>query len=76
MALDERLGTGHSALGTPVIGGLTVREASQVPRRPRAADLPFVSVDWVELNPLLDPTGRGTTVAVSLLATLLGETVR
>ncbi|MGH2532658.1 MAG: arginase [Thermomicrobiales bacterium] len=62
--------------GTPVIGGLTVREASRVLRRLRIADLPFVAVDWVELNPLLDPTGRSTTVAVSLLATLLGETVR
>jgi arginase len=62
--------------GTPVPGGLTYREASQILRHIRAWDGPIHSVDWVELNPALDSTGRSTTVAVSLLATLLGESIR
>ncbi len=62
--------------GTTIPGGLTYREASQVLRRLRAWDGPVRSVDWVELNPLLDPTGRSVEIAVALLATLLGETMR
>jgi arginase len=62
--------------GTPVPGGLSFCEASQVLRSLRAWDGPIRSVDWVELNPTLDPSGRSTLVAVTLLATLLGETVR
>ncbi|GIW04843.1 MAG: arginase [Thermomicrobiales bacterium] len=62
--------------GTPVPGGLTYREASQILRRLREWDGPLISVDWVELNPSLDPSGRSTGVAVGLLATLLGETQR
>jgi arginase len=62
--------------GTPVPGGLTYREASQILRRLRDWNGPIQSVDWVELNPSLDPSGRSTWVAVSLLATLLGESIR
>jgi arginase len=62
--------------GTRVAGGLTYREASQVVRALRAWDGPVASVDWVELNPSLDPTGVSTEIAVSLLATLLGESIR
>lgn len=62
--------------GTTVAGGLTFREASQVLRRLREWDGPIRSVDWVELNPALDPTGWSTETAVALLATLLGETMR
>ena len=62
--------------GTPIPGGLTYREASQVLRRLRAWDGPIHSLDWVELNPALDPGGRSVETAVSLLATMLGETMR
>jgi arginase len=62
--------------GTPVDGGLTVREAARILRHLRAWDGPLRSVDWVELNPLLDPSGRSTTVAVALLAELLGVMAR
>jgi arginase len=62
--------------GTPVPGGLTYREASQILRYVRAWEVPIRSADWVELNPLLDLSGHSTTVAVSLLATFLGESVR
>lgn len=59
--------------GTRVPGGLTLREASQVVRRLGAWGGPLHSLDWVELNPRLDPTGQSTLVATMLLATTLGE---
>ena len=62
--------------GTRVPGGLSYREAAQVARRLRAWDGPVRSLDWVELNPSLDPSGYSTETAVALLATLLGETMR
>jgi arginase len=62
--------------GTRVAGGLTYRETSQILRAVRAWDGPIHSVDWVELNPSLDPHGGSTEIAVALLATLLGQTVR
>ncbi len=71
--LDPKLLPGT---GTTVAGGLTYREASQILRRLRAWDGPIRSVDWVELNPALDPSGWSTETATALLATLLGETMR
>jgi arginase len=62
--------------GTPVPGGLRYREASQVLRLLHDWDGPIHSLDWVELNPTLDPTGRSTEIAVALLSTLLGESMR
>jgi arginase len=59
--------------GTPVEGGLTSREATHLLRRFRSATLPIHSLDWVELNPSLDPTGGSTDVATRLLAVVLGE---
>jgi arginase len=62
--------------GTTVCGGLTFREASSVLRRLRTWDGPVRSLDWVELNPLLDRSGRSVETAVWLLSTLLGESIR
>ncbi|HET9017561.1 MAG TPA: arginase [Thermomicrobiaceae bacterium] len=59
--------------GTRVWGGLTFREAARLLRLLRAADLPVRSLDWVELNPALDPSGASTEVAAALLAVALGE---
>ncbi|CAA9577734.1 MAG: Arginase [uncultured Thermomicrobiales bacterium] len=59
--------------GTAVPGGLTLREAGRVLRRLAAWEGPIRSVDWVELNPELDPGGRSAETAVALLATVLGE---
>ncbi len=59
--------------GTRWPGGLTVREASRALRELAEWDLPIHSLDWVELNPDLDPAGSSTLVATSLLATALGE---
>ena len=62
-----------TATTTPVPGGLIVREALAGLRLLRESALPIRSVDWVELNPLLDTRGASTEVAVRLLAGALGH---
>jgi arginase len=64
-----------SGTGTPERGGFTYREASRILRMIRDSDLPIRSVDWVELNPDLDPTNASADVAADLLAVALGEDV-
>lgn len=64
-----------SGTGSPERGGFTYREASRILRLLRDSDLPVRSVDWVELNPDLDPTGGSNIVAADLLAVALGEDV-
>ncbi len=59
--------------GTPEWGGLGYREAARLLRRLRDAELPIRSLDWAELNPALDPTGRSTVIAAELLAIALGD---
>lgn len=62
-----------TATTTPVPGGLIVREALLGLRLLRECPLPIHSVDWVELNPLLDTRGASSEVALRLLGELLGE---
>lgn len=62
-----------TATSTPVPGGLIVREALAGLRLLRESPLPIRSVDWVELNPLLDTRGASTGVAIRLLKGLLGD---
>ena len=62
-----------TATSTPVPGGLIVREALAGLRFLRDSALPIRSVDWVELNPLLDTRGASTEVAIRLLKALLGD---
>ena len=62
--------------GTRYPGGLTMREASQLFRHLGEWDGPIRSLDWVELNPTLDPTDTSEDVATQLLATALGERMR
>ena len=59
--------------GTRYPGGLTIREASQTLRYLSNWDGPIRSMDFVELNPMLDPTGDSTQAALHLLATALGQ---
>ena len=59
--------------GTRYPGGLTIREASQVLRYLGNQDLPIRSMDFVELNPMLDSTGDSTEAALHLLATAVGQ---
>lgn len=61
-----------TATSTPSPGGLIVREALAGLRLIRESALPIRSVDWTELNPLLDTQGASTEVAVRLLAATLG----
>lgn len=68
--LDPLVMPGTGSLST---GGLTYREAAHLLRRFHSVALPIRSLDWVELNPLLDPTGGSTEVATKLLAVALGE---
>jgi arginase len=58
--------------GTKAPGGLSYREASQMLRRLGTWDGPVRSLDMVELNPRLDPSGSSTRAAGLLLATALG----
>lgn len=60
--------------GTRYPGGLTIREASQVLRYLGLwKQLPVRSLDFVELNPMLDPVGMSTQAALHLLSTALGQ---
>lgn len=60
--------------GTRYPGGLTIREASQVMRYLGLwTTLPIRSMDFVELNPMLDNSGHSTQAALHLLATALGQ---
>lgn len=61
-----------TATNTPSPGGLIVREALAGLRVLRESELPIRSVDWVELNPLLDTRGASTGVAIRLLSELIG----
>ncbi len=60
--------------GTRYPGGLTIREASQVLRYLGLwTGLPITSMDFVELNPMLDTSGISTQAALHLLSTALGQ---
>ncbi|HEX3722384.1 MAG TPA: arginase [Nitrolancea sp.] len=59
--------------GSLSAGGLTLREAAHLLRRFNSSSLPIHSLDWVELNPALDPSGGSEQIAARLLAVALGE---
>jgi arginase len=61
------------ATGVTVPGGLTFREARRCLTGLRASNLPIVSADIVEFNPLLDDRPETTRIASRLTAALLGE---
>lgn len=61
--------------GTKAFGGLSFREANASLKRLRDSDLPIISADIVELNPLLDDAGRSVEITAHLLATFLGEEI-
>lgn len=58
--------------GTRWPGGLSFREASQLLRALNGWHGPIRSLDVVELNPVIDPSGFSTLSASLLLATALG----
>ncbi len=70
-SLDPSVAPG---VGTPVSGGLTVREAHLI-MEILADDSRVSSVDFVEVNPILDERNRTAAVAVDLAAGLFGQRI-
>lgn len=62
------------AVGTTVAGGLTFREAHLMMETVHDSNLAR-SLDLVELNPLLDHSGRTARLLIDLTASLLGRSV-
>ena len=70
-ALDPRIAPG---VGTPVRGGLTYREGHLVcEKASRSARL--LSLELVELNPVLDDRNQTAELGVGLVASALGATI-
>lgn len=61
-------------VGTPSHGGLTYREA-QLVMETICDSGKLLSVDVMEVNPILDTKNRTAQVAVSLMASLFGKTI-
>jgi arginase len=61
-------------VGTPVQGGLTYREGHLVCEK-AAASGRLLSLEVVELNPVLDDRNRTAYMAVGLVASALGQTI-
>ncbi len=70
-ALDPQVAPG---VGTPVKGGVSYREAHLVCEK-AARTGRLLSMDVVELNPVLDSENRSALVAVGLIASALGKTI-
>jgi len=62
------------AVGTCVPGGLSFREAHTMMEILHDSNL-AISLDLVELNPLLDQTGKTSQLLIDLTASLLGRSV-
>lgn len=61
-------------VGTPVPGGLTYREAHLICEK-AARSRNLLSLDVVELNPVLDIRNQTAVLAVELVASALGKTI-
>ena len=61
-------------VGTPVPGGLTYREAHLVCEKVALSEK-LVSLEVVELNPVLDAENRTGRLAIGLMASALGKTI-
>jgi len=70
-SLDPSVAPG---VGTPVSGGLTVREAHLIMEM-LADDSRVRTLDLVEVNPILDERNRTAQVAVDLAASLFGQRI-
>jgi arginase len=70
-SLDPSIAPG---VGTPVSGGLTIREAHLIMEM-LADDGRVRSLDLVEVNPILDEYNRTAQVAVDLAASLFGQRI-
>ena len=70
-SLDPMIAPG---VGTPVAGGLTFREGHLICEKVARSGR-LVSLDMVELNPVLDAHNRTAQMAVGLIASALGQTI-
>ena len=70
-ALDPRVAPG---VGTPVQGGLTYREGHLVCEKTARSER-LLSLEVVELNPVLDDRNHTALLAVGLVASALGKTI-
>lgn len=70
-ALDPQVAPG---VGTPAQGGLTYREGHLVCEK-AARSSRLLSLDVVELNPVLDDRNHTAVLAVGLVASALGKTI-
>jgi len=61
-------------VGTPVRGGLTLRESHLIMEL-AAEQQKLIGADLVELNPELDPNGTSTEFAIWLIESLLGKSL-
>jgi arginase len=61
-------------VGTPVYGGLTYREA-HLASEMIAEDGRILSLEMVEVNPILDQRNQTSEIAVSLVCSLLGKQI-
>ena len=61
-------------VGTPVRGGLTYREAHLICEKSSRSGA-LLSMDMVELNPVLDSENKTARLAVGLVASALGKTI-
>lgn len=59
-------------VGTPVPGGITYREGHLAMEMLSDADI-ITSIEFVEVNPILDEKNKTAIVAVALIGSLLGE---
>lgn len=69
--IDPQIAPG---VGTPVRGGITYREAHLVCEK-AARSGRLLSLDMVELNPVLDSENRTARLAVGLIASALGKSI-
>jgi arginase len=60
--------------GTPKRGGLTYRECHYILERAVASEK-LLAIEFVELNPDLDPSGQTADVALSLIQSALGKRI-
>jgi arginase len=70
-SLDPSIAPG---VGTPVSGGMTIREAHLLMEM-LADDGRVCSLDLVEVNPILDAYNQTAEVAVDLAASLFGQRI-
>lgn len=76
LSFDMDVISPHEApgVGTPVPGGITYREA-HLAAEMIATSCKLCSMEFVEVNPILDHSNQTASLAVSLIGSVLGKTI-